>query len=429
MVVSVKFDAEMGDYEAGITDAIKAIRDWESQTGVSALNVTEKFEDAIRAVVEIGDKTGRSKDEVVRALQGLELSAEDAEAAFEAIGREAKQSLGKAADSVDDLGEAAEDAGEKTATITDKTGAVGDGLRDLGSIARDVLEGDFGSAAGTAIEALGGIAGALTGGLVGGAIASAVAGIVGDWVSQWDSAAKEVELRVSDMTSKLIDGFGQVKEAAILSGVEDYLTNTEKMAEAQKIVAATGTDLTTVLRGLNGDMTDAETVSKDLADARQDLADKQKANLDNNRPYMEGLQEESQELLKAEDQWRKYNGALDEAGGKWAVYADAAAQGLVRIAESEVAAGRATKTIDEFGDTIYNLPDGKQIYIDAETGRATEDTEAIAQKIFSVPDKTATVTVNVQDNATAQMNGIISRLSGRSVTVGVGTVLKPGFLP
>ena len=40
MVVSVKFEADISQYGAEIDGAIQAIKDWESQTGVSALNAT-----------------------------------------------------------------------------------------------------------------------------------------------------------------------------------------------------------------------------------------------------------------------------------------------------------------------------------------------------------------------------------------------------
>src|SRR5690606_1597775 len=149
MVVSVRFDAETGEYESSIGDLIEAIKDWESQTGVSALNVTEKFEDAIRAVVELGRRTDQSTDDIKRALQGLGLDAEDAEAALRAVEREAEdigaqapREVKRAGDAVKELGDDAAVAEKKTAGISDGAGKASEGVRSLGDIARDVLQGD-----------------------------------------------------------------------------------------------------------------------------------------------------------------------------------------------------------------------------------------------------------------------------------------------
>lgn len=165
MVVSVRFDAETGEYESSIDDLIKAIKDWESQTGVSALNVTEKFEDAIRAVVELGRRGDESSDTIVRALQGLGLSADDAKEALAAVEREAKglgdglpASATKAEDALRRVSDGADDAGKKTTGISDGAAKAGEGIRGLGDIARDVLQGDLTSAlqsAGSELSALG----------------------------------------------------------------------------------------------------------------------------------------------------------------------------------------------------------------------------------------------------------------------------------
>lgn len=288
--MTIVLRSDPAPFEAGTDAAIKAIRDWETQTGVSADNASQKLEDAIRAVVDLGKQTNRSGDEIERALRGLGLKAEDAEDAVAAIeaetqslGRQGSVDIKKSEEALDDLGRAADDAGDKTGSIKDKTGDVGDGLRDLGDVVTDVLEGDFASAASGAIEALAGIAGALTGGAVAGAITSAVAGIVGGWVESWNAAAAESEERIGTWADNFIENQARVlSEAQILENVQKILRDdTEAQARAQEISAATGLSYAEVLRALAGDteflaaaqkgLDDQVTVSKDrVAEIREE---------------------------------------------------------------------------------------------------------------------------------------------------------------
>ncbi|WP_396659514.1 hypothetical protein [Microbacterium sp.] len=273
MVVSIKFDADISNYAEEIQEAIKAIRDWETQTGVSSENATEKFEDAIRGVVKLGRATDRTRDDMKQALRGIGLSAGDAEDAIAAIeresgdlGRAAPRDMRRAEDAVKDLADTADTAGEKVEQIKDKTGNVGDGLRDLGSIAEDVLRGDFSSAASGAIDALGSIGGALTGGIVGGAIASGIAGIVRGWVTEWEEAAAKVEARIRSWAETFIEENGRVlDESVILDKAQEILTDdTGRLADAKAIAAASGADLAVVLRGLAGDSEALARVNNDL---------------------------------------------------------------------------------------------------------------------------------------------------------------------
>lgn len=284
--MTVVLRSDPAPFEEGTDAAIKAIRDWETQTGVSADNASEKLEDAIRAVVDLGKQTDRSGDDIERALRGLGLNAEQAEDAVAAIedetsklGRQAPVDIERGEKALDDLGESAEDAGDKTGSIKDKTGEVGDGLRDLGQVVDDVLRGDFGSAASGAIEALGGLAGALTGGVVGGAIASAVSGIVGGWVESWNAAAQESEERISSWADVFIENQGRVvTEAQILERAQKILKeDTEKQALAMEVAAATGLSYAATVRALAGDtdyLTEAQTrLDEKVTESRDRVAE------------------------------------------------------------------------------------------------------------------------------------------------------------
>lgn len=334
--MTVILRSDPAPFQEGTDAAIKAIRDWETQTGVSADNASQKLEEAIRAVVDLGKQTDRSGEDIERALQGLGLGAEDAEAAVKAIedetqalGRKAPNDIKRGEDALDDLGTAAEDAGDKTSSITDKTADVGDGLRDLGTVVNDVLKGDFASAASGAIEALGGIAGAITGGVVGGAIATAVAGIVGGWIESWDAAAKESEDRISSWADKFIENQGRVlTETQILEEVQRILRDdTDAQSRALELQAATGLSYAEVLRGMAGD-TQYLTETQGALDAKITAAkDNVAAIRDEYGRVPPNVLLARDSLIELRDGLASQTSEMDSGAQKWQAYADAAALG------------------------------------------------------------------------------------------------------
>lgn len=372
MVVSIKFDADISNYSAEIQEAITAIKEWESQTGVSALNASDKFEDAIRAVVKLGRATDRTRDDMKDALRGIGLSAEDAEDALAAIeretgelGKQAPRDVKHAEDAVKDLGDAGEEAGEKVETINDKTGHVGEGLRGLGDIARDVLRGDFEGAASGAIDALSSIGGALTGGLVGGAIATGVAGIVSSWIKSWTDAAEDTKRIVSDAFQEMAtDGIAawestrsQMKR---LSEAYD-----EHEGEIQRIADLTGLAFETVASAWAGNKDAIDVVNRAYGEQVDELG------------KIPGATKEATDATV-----RGWEGIMAPLNNTLDAY-DSAKEKAQRLAEQQSTDilkaldgyGKVALEIDEVGNKLIELPDGTRVMIDAETGQATLNLE------------------------------------------------------
>ena len=105
--ISVTLRSDPSPYEDAIKRMSKATSEWELSTAAGADDVDEKFADVIRALVDMERQGGRTEADVKRALQGIGLSAEDAEDAVKAIDKEldavGKNDGGKKA--ADDLGE------------------------------------------------------------------------------------------------------------------------------------------------------------------------------------------------------------------------------------------------------------------------------------------------------------------------------------
>lgn len=394
MVVSVRFDADTSNLTAEIQEAIQAIRDWETQTGVSSENATEKFEDAIRSVVKLGRVTDRTRDDMKQALRGIGLSAEDAEEALQAIeresgdlGREAPRDMRRAEDAVEDLGDTADTAGEKVEKIKDKTGTVGDGLRDLGTIAEDVLRGDFSSAAGGAIDALAGIGTALTGGIVGGAIASGIAGIVRGWIDEWERAAAESEARIRSWADTFIEEQGRVlDEATILSRAQEILTDdTGRLADAQAISAASGVDLAVVLRGLAGDGEALARVSRELKETDEEYYDLMGKLGDRSYEISAAEKERFDTLQRGQEAHANLTGEMDKGADLYDIFTRVVAQGRDETK-------RAAEAIDRLRDGMLSLPANVRPKVDLDTGPARRSMDRLVRDINN---RRASLGVNV----------------------------------
>lgn len=379
--MSIMLRADPSGFSDGIDDAIKAIRDWETQTGVSADNAADKLEDAIRAVIDLGRQTDRSADDMKKALQGLGLSAEDAEDAIAAIeretddlGRQAPRDIERAEDAVDDLGDAAEEAGDKTSSIRDKASEAGDGLRDLGNIAKDVLKGDFGAAAASASDALGSVVGALTGGAIGGAIGSVLGGIVSEWVNSWSEAAKESEARINTWADRFIEANGRVlEEQMIMDEVARILTeDTELQADAMAISAATGVEYAEVLRALSGDLESLAQASVGARETDEEYFELMGKMAGRSYEISAADKERFDELQRGREALAKHSEEMDKGMVKTHIYADAAEIGRQKTKELNDEIAKAenldiTATVHVDRTALDNLISSRpRMYVQAE---------------------------------------------------------------
>ena len=117
---------------------------------------------------------------------------------------------------------------------------------------------------------------------------------------------------------------------------------------------------------------------------------------------------------------------LEEIGQRWSDLNDvtkttAAAQTegirtVSRLLEDQYASTEGViKKTGELGDRIYELPDGKTLYIDAETGQATEDLETFNQ----INLKNKTVQVDADTTAAERKIKAVTDAAGRTVYMNV----------
>lgn len=360
--ISVTLRADDSSYGDAIKRMSKATSEWERSTAAGADDVDERFADVIRSLVDMERQAGRTEDEVKKSLQGIGLSSEDAEDAIKAIDRELER-VG------DNTG--GRQASDDLTEIAEGSSVAGEGLRGLGDIARDVLAGDFSSAAQGAIGSLGEIAAAAgIGGAAGSAIFGAVSELVGALIEKFGEYGNKVA-EVRDETSAALVDMGGAFDAAALQGrIRDIVNDTDKWAQANLISQQTGLDLSVVLSGLAGDAEDAATTSQAFAD----VWDKIPGSVD------------TETLYDAKASLEGVTSALDSAPAKIDAVSGAMERQASKLYEAATAAGVATGEVDDLGNQIVKMPDGKEVVIDAKTQKAYEDIDAVEKKQIAQKD-------------------------------------------
>ncbi len=414
----------MAGFSLDVTTNAKGAVAEVKRLGGSLDDVAYALDDVAREAQQSGTSTEKALDKIGDAARDSARDIDSAGSKVERTFRDLVQDAKKAERAVDDVGDGGRNIGTK---ISEGTRRAEEGLNEFrdeaSSTAREAAASFDGSAqsVGDAFQEIAanafagfGPAGAVAGIAAAAGIGAAVAGF-----EAVDEANKRSQERIDEWVQKYIDGQGRVQEEAVLTGVQSMFGDPDEMKRVTDIMAASGLEQSQIMRAMAGDLEDGRAVTDALAGARGNLTTKMQENQAAHKPYMDGLQAESQEVLKAEDAWKKHTGELDKATSQYSTYADALSTGLVRMAETEVAAGRASKSVDEFGDSVYVLPDGKQVMVDAETGKATQDIEEF--KRIDIDTKRTTVVVDVDDSAVRRWvppvkNGTVQYRNGNTMS-------------
>jgi len=314
--------------------------------------------------------TANTRD-VERGAERISDSLSEVEDSLDDVGTEGQRSLEKATEATDDLGESADATGGKVGAI--------------GGIAKDALEGDLSGAASAGAEALSALGPA---GVAAGIIAVGGIEIIKGVVEGIGEATEADQAKAAEWAQAYIDAGSKILSAAqTVASSNAIITDPEQYEKAQENAKNWGVSVGLAVLAMAGN-TDALAEATASLDARGDVATANAA----------AAEKASRDLTRAEIDYLASvatgRSALLEQTASMnlgAAQADTYSESLRLLAENTAG---ATSKVDEFGDTIYSLPDGTVVYIDAETGQATSDTDAIANKIYSLPDKTITVNVS-----------------------------------
>jgi uncharacterized protein YukE len=225
-----------------------------------------------------------------------------------------------------------------------------------------------------------GPAGAIAGLAAAAGIGMAVAGF-----EDVQKAQEESEQRAADWADAFIRAGGRIIDSAeLVAGVQEIATDPERYKEAETNAENWGITVGTAMRAMAGDATALEVAERALGEKQAELnafmaeggfqADEARGDMGRLR----------QEVLDGEKAWEQLTGEMDAGAERARNVSDA----LLGIIDS---ASGATIQVDELGNKVYTLPDGKQIMIDARTGQATDNLDGFKGDLDDIPAEKAVV--------------------------------------
>lgn len=388
----------------GASDAEKTFRDLENAVDDIGRG-GRKVDDLERAIDGVKDETRDAADEMDDYATVLTMGARDGARKLDALERamrkvqdETKDTAKSTKDLGDDgargfrkLGDAGEEvSGELRQNLGETFSSFRGDLEDLPQIAQDTLGGLAGSGA------LGGIPGLA----VTAAGAAGLGLIIGAFEKIGEANEREQE-RIKEWADTFISENGRaISQAAIESNIQDIQNDTEKLSRAQTIAGLSGLELSEVIAGMAdpfgemGRILDEEVNT--ALDGYKEKSSESKAGID-------GINESAAANVTLMESLRSayedHRGEVGLGAEAFDVFSDAANRSEVANLRAAAAAGEATVSVDVFGNAIYSLPDGREVTIDAETGVATEDVNALDSKIQGVQGKTVPMRVEVDTSA------------------------------
>ena len=323
------------------------------------------------AVADTSRGGARDLDKLEDELKDIQRQSEKTERSVDDIGDGGQKGFSRAGEAADEFKD------EALANFSEITSSFDGSMESIGELAQGTL---------------GGLAGSIPG--IGIAAGVAAAGI-GLATSAWENV-KEATAEAKSEAWNYAFAVGESGEfAAAAAAVNAITSDVEKMAQANRIAQLTGWDVVKVVQALaTGD---------GLGQLREDLDQSAKA-AGNNAYEINGLV--------------RMLGGLQEGFYEGA---DAAEVNRRALADYTRETGRATGQTDKLGNAIYEMPGGKQIIIDARTGEAYEDIEALERK------KLRPKTVPIKGD-TSGIDAQLAKYRNKTITVGkirAGAIVAP----
>lgn len=388
--------------------------------GGISINILADVREAVRGVTdvaevveEVGDRlhdlTKESGDTTDRMEKDFRDLSREADRQSDELRDKFRKAYKDVKNSSDDTKEAAV---KNTRKMGEQAAEVGGEIRqNLGEGIANAARGDFESLADTIGDTLGGVTAGI-GGIGTAAIAAAGAAGLGLIIGAFNAineANEASQERIAEWADKFIEAGGRVLTAGqVIAGSNDILTDPEKYKKAQDAAEKWGVSIETAILAQAGNLESVDEVSKSL--------DKQRDAFEKARDAGElSYDEQSKVLGQLADATGKYNeltGEIEHGTRRAGLYS----QMLKDVAANTEG---ATEKTDKFGDKVVSLPDGTTIYIDAETGQATDDVQKIKDQVYGIKDKDVKVRVGIEDRASGEVDRIVRRINGRVASIKV----------
>lgn len=350
-----------------------------TQAQREAKNLSKALDGVSDTIDDLGRDGAKDLDKLSDKLQAVARDGKKADSALDNVGTTGKKGFAKAGEATSEFKQ------EALSNLSEVTSSFDGSMTSIQDLVQGTLGGLAGSIPGIGLLAAGAAVGV---GLIGSAF-------------EGNTAKTEANKQAqADWADAFIQSNGRVLSSAVTTAkAMELVTDPEQFTKAQTNAKNWGVDVGTAVAAMAGEAwalaAAQQGVEQQTAAAEEALA-RQERQVDSNAGAAYDLADSAKAGASA---LSELTGNI-EAGSQ---QADAYSQYLRRMAENTEG---ATKTVDEFGDAVYNLPDGSTVYVDAETGRATSDIDAIERKLYSTNGKTATVDVVANDKVTAVLDGL-----------------------
>lgn len=367
-----------------LDDAQKALDDLAKSRGPEGLE---------RDMRDAQKQTEKLKDETERTADAIEKD-------FKRAYRETRQAADDGLGGVSRKGE--EVSGELKQNLGETFSSFRGDLEDLPQIAQDVFGGLAGSVGGL-IPAFGLAAGAAGMGLLISAFEVA------------EERRQQLAERANDLANAYIAAGTNVMDAMSVAARTSEIITGDEREEAQNYAKVLGVDLPTAARAMAGDTNALAAVNAIAAQAMSDA----KAAADEQKESLEALTPEQQAKVKADleaiNAARELGGVVADANQKFNDQ-QGVLKGLIADADG------ASLSVDNLGNQVYELPDGTQIMINAETGQASTDVSKFKGDTDGVIEhlnrQQVTVRLSVDDQAVRNYRPPTVYIPGRIVPRG-----------
>lgn len=318
--------------------------------GLNATGVAKGAKDAEKALSNLEDAVGdtsreggRDLDKIEDGLKDVQRQSAKTERSMDDIGTSGKKGFGKA------KGASSEFKDEALANISEVASSFDGSLESIGDLAQGTL---------------GGVTAALPGIGIAAAAAAAGVGFITQEFVKADEATQEAKQSAYEYGTT-IAAAGQYADAA--ARISDLTGSVEGLKKIQDLATASGWAQKDVLTALaTGDGLPALTEAFDKNAQASGLNAYRSLELDG--------------VLRGTAQG--FDLATEGARVNASALYDLASQ-----------AGTATGEVDDLGNAIVTMPDGKEVVINANTKKAYEDVDAFEKK--KLPDKTQTIRLNL----------------------------------
>lgn len=400
MPIKIDFLSNVRDLLRGTEDAEKALDD-----------VADSLDDMARDAKNGGRDAERAVERLEDSFRDAARRAKDLGDAGDQVGDKVRRGVRDADEDVRRFGRTSEEVGDELKQNLGETFSSFRGdLEDLPQIAQDTLGGLAGSGA------LGGIPG-----LVATAAGAAGIGMLIGAFEGMNEAARESAERANGWADAYIEAGGRLLSfEQQMAKVRDITTN--QYDAASKNAELWGVTVETAIAAMAGSQSALDDVSSSVekqSDAAARAAVEAQKMAEASGGTLGVLTQEEQKAAAAADALNLLTGEMDRGASQADVYSRL-------LADTARSTEGATEAVDEFGDTVVTLPDGKQVYIDAETGQATADVNAIEGKIYGIRDKQVRVGVSssvdraAYDNFIREVRNTTIKIRGKIITSGSG---------